>query len=108
MSKETVRLRHTASTLISSTSSIATGEAPLIELFEPSSSANPRHCSPTRRQSWTDDSLVRRCIACRRSFNFFLRRHHCRRCGQILCGACSNNRLAKIRDADDRNYHRLW
>lgn len=30
------------------------------------------------------------CARCLRSFNLVRRKHHCRRCGHIFCGLCSN------------------
>ena len=41
--------------------------------------------------SWIPDSSVVACYACKGPFNIVRRRHHCRRCGRIFCGDCSNN-----------------
>ncbi|RYY83911.1 hypothetical protein EON63_10250 [archaeon] len=43
--------------------------------------------------SWILDSDAPQCMRCSRRFSFLLRRHHCRRCGQVVCEACapSNN-----------------
>jgi hypothetical protein len=30
------------------------------------------------------------CFGCQKSFSFFVRRHHCRRCGQSFCNICAN------------------
>lgn len=42
--------------------------------------------APTRRH-WLKDEAVSQCgiDTCRKQFNFFERRHHCRRCGGIFC-----------------------
>ncbi|UZJ52410.1 hypothetical protein CBS101457_001730 [Exobasidium rhododendri] len=42
--------------------------------------------------SWETDGDVVQCRDCSRKFTFFLRKHHCRRCGRIYCDACSNHR----------------
>ena len=40
---------------------------------------------------WVADHLVATCHACRSAFWLFSRKHHCRRCGNVFCGGCSNN-----------------
>ena len=39
---------------------------------------------------WTDDNSVNSCHNCRNDFTFLNRRHHCRLCGKIYCGICSD------------------
>jgi len=41
---------------------------------------------------WIPDDQTSRCMSCRREFNMIRRRHHCRRCGDIVCGDCSKNK----------------
>lgn len=41
---------------------------------------------------WIPDAEVFFCRVCDREFDLFNRRHHCRKCGQIVCGTCSKNR----------------
>lgn len=41
---------------------------------------------------WERNEQVAQCRQCQRRFSFFTRRHHCRRCGQIICDYCSLNR----------------
>ncbi|CAD6907678.1 unnamed protein product [Tilletia controversa] len=41
---------------------------------------------------WESDSAATECRGCSRRFTFFLRKHHCRRCGRIFCDACSSHR----------------
>lgn len=38
---------------------------------------------------WTHDSLATKCNLCSQSFSLLNRRHHCRKCGGIVCSACS-------------------
>ncbi|EOD26013.1 hypothetical protein EMIHUDRAFT_115317 [Emiliania huxleyi CCMP1516] len=45
--------------------------------------------APERRASWTPDREAASCELCRQSFWLLQRRHHCRRCGRCVCGACS-------------------
>ncbi|KAK0532640.1 hypothetical protein OC834_002535 [Tilletia horrida] len=41
---------------------------------------------------WESDAAAAECRGCSRRFTFFLRKHHCRRCGRIFCDACSSHR----------------
>ncbi|KAJ9454853.1 Protein kinase 2 [Diplonema papillatum] len=50
---------------------------------EPVSSVASEFC---RRPHWTDGGA---CNLCNGKFSFFLRKHHCRRCGKVFCGYCS-------------------
>ena len=40
---------------------------------------------------WQSDSDVDKC-ACGTSFNMFVRKHHCRLCGQVFCSSCTAGR----------------
>jgi len=44
------------------------------------------------RAEWLPDETVPNCMRCGEEFNFFLRRHHCRQCGQIFCHRCCNSK----------------
>ncbi|KAJ1023485.1 hypothetical protein NDA16_003102 [Ustilago loliicola] len=48
---------------------------------------------------WERDEEARDCRGCGRHFTFFLRKHHCRRCGRIFCDSCSSKR-AQLRLSD--------
>ncbi|XP_059053416.1 zinc finger FYVE domain-containing protein 26 homolog [Achroia grisella] len=48
---------------------------------------------PTKEQ-WVEDYAADRCMLCHTSiFSMIIRRHHCRRCGRLVCHACSRNRM---------------
>ena len=43
--------------------------------------------TPLPRALWVPDGPV--CLVCGAGFSWGLRRHHCRRCGLLVCGACA-------------------
>lgn len=54
---------------------------------------------PFRRESdlvlppWQPDSDVTSCPVCNRQFTFLFRKHHCRKCGRVVCSQCSPHRI---------------
>ncbi|KAG1147305.1 hypothetical protein G6F37_004977 [Rhizopus arrhizus] len=48
---------------------------------------------PRSQRVWELDRHAPECRRCHRRFNFLVRRHHCRRCGQIVCDKCSSHRI---------------
>ncbi|GLD91992.1 hypothetical protein PINS_up000525 [Pythium insidiosum] len=63
-----------------------------------SSSSSPFHADARRKSgvAWVPDSLAERCYKCHAAFSLMLRRHHCRRCGNVFCDACSQSRLPLV------------
>ncbi|KAM3588813.1 hypothetical protein VKS41_001249 [Umbelopsis sp. WA50703] len=48
-------------------------------------------------RTWESDKDANECRRCKRRFNFLVRRHHCRRCGQVVCDRCSTHRANMAR-----------
>ncbi|XP_070834596.1 zinc finger FYVE domain-containing protein 26 isoform X2 [Chaetodon trifascialis] len=49
---------------------------------------------PPARKDWVPDTQQHVCMVCRRErFTMFNRRHHCRRCGRLVCHACSEHKM---------------
>ncbi|XP_053395117.1 zinc finger FYVE domain-containing protein 26-like [Mercenaria mercenaria] len=45
---------------------------------------------PPPRDQWIPDSAASVCMVCKvERFSMFNRRHHCRRCGRVVCAGCS-------------------
>ena len=42
---------------------------------------------------WQPDHEVNDCPICKRPFSFLFRRHHCRKCGRVVCNECSPHRI---------------
>lgn len=42
--------------------------------------------------AWIDDAFSKSCLQCGDPFTFINRKHHCRMCGQLVCGDCSFTR----------------
>jgi hypothetical protein len=56
--------------------------------------------SPARRASsnivlppWQPDNEADSCTVCKTSFSLWYRRHHCRKCGRVVCSNCSPHRI---------------
>eukprot|EP00949_MAST-11_sp_MAST-11-sp1_P005140 g5140.t1 len=52
------------------------------------------HFGPGRlkRPQWQRDEDVSNCPHCMAQFGLFRRKHHCRYCGRVVCGKCSDQR----------------
>jgi hypothetical protein len=42
---------------------------------------------------WQPDAEVSQCPVCRKTFTFLFRKHHCRKCGRVVCATCSPHRI---------------
>merc|ERR1719483_892047 len=43
---------------------------------------------------WVPDSEANSCMVCKKSnFNVINRRHHCRKCGSVVCASCSSQKF---------------
>ncbi|XP_072929201.1 RUN and FYVE domain-containing protein 2-like isoform X2 [Epargyreus clarus] len=62
----------------------------LAELLE----KEARSTTSEEASNWTNDKDASACSACSKEFTIARRKHHCRRCGHIFCGACSDKSVA--------------
>ncbi|KAF8763223.1 Zinc finger FYVE domain-containing protein 21 [Argiope bruennichi] len=46
-----------------------------------------------REPFWVPDGESPSCAHCHTKFDFLTRRHHCRRCGNVFCNPCCENKL---------------
>ena len=44
------------------------------------------------KNKWVPDEEAPHCRSCGKEFTMIKRRHHCRFCGEVICGGCSKNR----------------
>ncbi|PHH63021.1 hypothetical protein CDD81_6352 [Ophiocordyceps australis] len=42
---------------------------------------------------WQQDAEVTYCPICQTQFSIFVRKHHCRKCGRVVCNSCSPHRI---------------
>ncbi|KAK4195681.1 putative E3 ubiquitin-protein ligase ZNRF2 [Triangularia verruculosa] len=42
---------------------------------------------------WQPDAEVTYCPICQNQFSIFVRKHHCRKCGRVVCASCSPHRI---------------
>ncbi|XP_066995944.2 uncharacterized protein Sptz [Anabrus simplex] len=57
------------------------------------------------KSDWVPNDEVSQCMCCKSvNFSMFNRRHHCRRCGRVICAMCSSKRMkvAGYRDVNVR------
>ncbi|KAL8200375.1 hypothetical protein R6Q57_011714 [Mikania cordata] len=46
------------------------------------------------KDHWVPDEASTKCTSCNTYFGAFVRRHHCRNCGDIFCDKCTQGRIA--------------
>lgn len=57
---------------------------------KPAAGANKPFTMPSRKPpTWTLDADASSCELCHAKFTVSKRRHHCRKCGMCVCGACA-------------------
>jgi rubrerythrin len=62
----------------------------------------PRVATEEEKQHWVPDEAVTKCTSCDSDFGAFLRRHHCRNCGDIFCDKCTRGRISLNTDEDSQ------
>jgi len=53
-------------------------------------------------KGWVDDDETTKCMRCPNDFSVTNRRHHCRACGFVVCGTCSNH-TEVLQGSDERH-----
>ena len=70
-----------------------------------------RNPLPTKASiRWQSDSAATECPICDSRFGFFRRKHHCRICGNVVCGECSQHSVAENQifcDGKEKNSSRV-
>ncbi|XP_041069724.1 zinc finger FYVE domain-containing protein 26 isoform X2 [Carcharodon carcharias] len=71
--------------------------------------------NPPAKKDWVPDNKALFCMVCwKERFTMFNRRHHCRRCGRVVCQSCSTNKMviencrespARVCDQCYHSYH---
>lgn len=68
-------------------------QVPLVSTRPATSSKFIMPVVPPAEDQWVPDSSATMCMVCKlERFSMFNRRHHCRRCGRVVCAGCSNKR----------------
>lgn len=74
-----------------------TGSSPPTPSHIPQETRISRTSSDTSRRyvvpPWQPDAGVDECPICNRPFTWMFRRHHCRKCGRVVCNECSPHRI---------------
>ncbi|KAG0586575.1 hypothetical protein KC19_2G100900 [Ceratodon purpureus] len=55
-------------------------------------SLRPRALTEEEKQHWVPDEAATKCSNCDADFSAFVRRHHCRNCGDVFCDRCTRGR----------------
>ncbi|KAK0657332.1 FYVE zinc finger-domain-containing protein [Cercophora newfieldiana] len=59
----------------------------------PSATIGPGGPPEVALPRWQPDAEVTYCPICRTQFSFFIRKHHCRKCGRVVCNDCSPHHI---------------
>lgn len=57
-----------------------------------------RQGSDIELPKWQPDAEVSKCPVCEQEFTFLFRKHHCRKCGRVVCAQCSPHRITIPRE----------
>ncbi|CAG8803830.1 8724_t:CDS:2, partial [Cetraspora pellucida] len=75
-------------------------QEPILDLTAPSTSVSMSRTqtgidmtNSQNKYKWENDEDVSECRLCNKKFRLWTRRHHCRRCGQVVCDQCSTGRV---------------
>ncbi|GLE01678.1 hypothetical protein PINS_up010512 [Pythium insidiosum] len=64
-----------------------------------------QHDALCRKDQWVPRSARHNCSNCKREFGLLQPKHHCRLCGEIVCGQCSTKRIVfnrkSVRSCDE-------
>lgn len=74
----------------SGSNSSTADNSPVIQSRNPNNNRNRISSAEQPPPRWIPDDEAPRCMACALAFTTFRRRHHCRNCGGVFCGVCSN------------------
>ncbi|KAH7066336.1 FYVE zinc finger-domain-containing protein [Paraphoma chrysanthemicola] len=91
---------HSSNPGTSNSDPIVMDSSPVTERpLPPRPDSPPSHPETSRRVSeivlppWQPDAEVSQCPVCSRNFTFLYRKHHCRKCGRVVCATCSPHRI---------------
>jgi len=63
---------------------------------------SPMKITAVQRDAWVRDDEVLNCMRCGVRFHALVRRHHCRACGALVCGFCSQHSISISYSSEER------